>query len=404
MPGKFGLIGKPIKISLSPAIHSGFSDYSYELFELDENNVMDFLLKKDFDGLNVTIPYKKTVMPYLDVIDEKAKQIGSVNTIVNKDGVLYGYNTDYYGFEKTLERVGFNPENKKCLVLGSGGASLSVKQALVDKGADVIVISRSGEDNYANLSKHFDASLLVNTTPVGKYPNNDETPLSLEGFEKLEAVIDINYNPLKSRLLIEAEKKNIKTSGGLTMLVWQAKKSSEYFTGKKIPEEKVEAVEKKLSFEKTNLVFIGMPSSGKSTVGKTVSEKLGRQFFDTDEMITMTNLRKPSEIITEKGEEIFRALETDEVKKAAKNTGAVISVGGGAVIREENVDALKQNGVLIYLDRPLEELIPDDRPLSVNIEKLFEERKAFYESAADIKIKSQPTGEQTADEVIKALG
>lgn len=404
MKGKFGLIGQNIGKSVSPAIHKGFFDYSYSLFSLDENGVKKKLSERDFDGLNVTIPYKKSVMPLLDVIDEKAKQIGSVNTIVNKNGVLYGYNTDYFGFIRTLEKIGYNPKGKKALVLGSGGASLSIKQALVDLGANrVITVSRSGEDNYNNLSKHFDASLIVNTTPVGKYPDNDEKPLLLDGFDNLEAVVDINYNPIKSALLVEAEKRNITVSGGLTMLVYQAKKSAELFTCKAVDSQKAAAVEKEILKGMKNIVFIGMPSCGKSTVGRIVSEKLSRPFFDTDEMIKDTNGRSPSEIIVSEGEKVFRDLETAEVKEAARMTGAVISVGGGAVLREENVDALKQNGVLIYLDRPLDELVSSDRPLSKDIPKLYEQRKDFYERAADIKIKSQPTPEQTAKKVIEAL-
>ncbi|MBO4338404.1 MAG: hypothetical protein J5877_00590 [Clostridia bacterium] len=405
MLGNFGLIGRNISYSLSPIIHTSFFNYYYELFSLEnEKEVEEKLKAKDFDGLNVTVPYKKTVMRFLDSISPLAEKIGSVNTIVNKNGALYGYNTDYYGFEKTLEKVSFNPENKKCLVLGSGGASLSVKQALADRGANVVIISRSGEDNYGNLSKHFDASLIVNTTPVGKYPENDKMPLSLDGFNSLEAVIDINYTPLRSKLLIEAEKKKIKTSGGLTMLVFQARKSAELFEGKAISDEKAEEVEKAMIAFVRNIVFIGMPSCGKSTVGGIVAKKLGKMFFDTDELVEETDGRKPSEIILSEGEKTFRDLETAEIKTISTETGAVISVGGGAVLREENVDALKQNGVLVYLDRPLNELISDDRPLSADIEKLFEERKEFYEKAADIKIKSRDTAEQTAEYVIKSLG
>lgn len=404
MNGNFGLIGKNISYSLSPIIHTSFFNYYYELFSLEnEKEVEEKLKAKDFDGLNVTVPYKKAVMPFLDHISPLAVKIGSVNTIVNKNGALYGYNTDYYGFEKTLERVNFNPENKKCLVLGSGGASLSVKQVLADRGAIVVVISRSGEDNYTNLSKHFDASLIVNTTPLGKYPHNDEMPLSLNGFGSLEAVIDINYSPLKSKFLLEAEKKNISVSGGFTMLVWQAKKSAELFEGKTISDEKAEKVEKETLDSVRNIVFIGMPSCGKTTVGKIVAKKLGKRFFDTDFAIENKHGRKPSEVITNDGEKAFRDLETVEIKGISKESGIVLSVGGGAVLREENVDTLKQNGILIYLDRPLDELISSDRPLSKDIPKLFEERKEFYEKAADIKIKSKPTPEETADEVIKSL-
>ncbi len=401
---KYGLIGQGIGKSLSPFIHSRFFDYNYGLFELEENEVEKKLKERDFDGLNVTIPFKKTVMPYLDFIDKKAEEIGSVNTIVNKNGALYGYNTDYFGFIKTLEKVGFDAKNKKALVLGSGGASLSIRQALVDLGSsEVITVSRSGENNYSNLSRHSDASIIVNTTPVGKYPNNGEKPLSLNGFKRLEAVIDINYNPIKSALLIEAQKNNISVSGGLTMLVFQAKKSAELFTGKAVENEKAEAVEDEIIKKMKNIVFIGMPSCGKSTVGKIVAKRLDRAFFDTDEMVKKTNALSPSEIIVKSGEKVFRNMETDEVLKAAKETGAVISVGGGAVLKEENVDALKQNGILVYLDRPLDELISSDRPLSKDIPKLFGERKQFYEKAADIKIKSLETAEETAKAVIEKL-
>ncbi|MBE6836336.1 MAG: shikimate kinase [Ruminococcaceae bacterium] len=406
MKGKFGLIGKNISISLSPKIHKSFFDYEYKLMSLEnEEEVEKKLRAKDFDGLNVTIPYKKTVMPFLDEISPLAEKIGSVNTVVNRNGYLFGDNTDYYGFIKTLEKVAFSPEDKKVLVLGSGGASLSIKQALYDlKAGEVITVSRSGEDNYENLSKHSDASLIVNTTPVGKYPDNQKTPLSLEGFSGLEAVIDINYNPVKSRLLIEAEKKNLRVSGGLTMLVWQAKKSAELFTGERVEDETAEKTEKALLLKMKNVVFIGMPSCGKSTVGRVFAEKTGRAFFDTDRLIEERYSKKPSEIITENGEEYFRKLETEVITDISRNTGVVISVGGGAVLKEENIDALRQNGVLVYLDRPLDELVSVDRPLSKNISALFEKRKPFYDKAADIKIKSQPTAEMTADEVIKKLG
>jgi len=404
MPDNFGLIGKNISYSLSPKIHTSFFDYRYELYSLENEKQVEEMLKAgEFDGLNVTVPYKKTVMPFLQEISPLAMKIGSVNTIVNRNGALYGYNTDYYGFEKTLEKVDFEPKNKKCLVLGSGGASLSVKQVLLDRGANVTVISRSGEDNYNNISRHYDASLIVNTTPLGKYPDNNKMPLSLDGFENLEAVTDINYSPLKSKLLIEAQKKNIRVSGGLTMLVWQAKKSAEFFAGEKVSDGDAKRVEKETLDFVRNIVFIGMPSCGKSTVGRIVAEKLGLAFTDTDNLIEINYSKKPSEIITEKGEEFFRDLETDAVRIAAGRSGTVISVGGGAVLRKENVDELKQNGILVYLDRPLDELISDGRPLSVNIEKLYEERKDFYEKAADITVKSQPTAEQTADEVIKAV-
>ena len=403
MAEKFGLIGQNIAISLSPRIHKSFFDYSYELFSVSEEQMNEMLGTRDFDGLNVTIPYKKAVMPFLDEISPLAKRIGSVNTIVNRNGRLSGYNTDYYGFLRTLQNTKVKVKGKKALVLGSGGASLAVKTALADEGAEVIIISRSGKDNYENISRHYDASVIVNTTPVGKFPHNDETPLALDGFNNLEAVIDINYNPVKSRFLIDAERKNARVSGGLTMLVFQAKKSAEHFTGEPVPDEKAERTEREILSEMKNIVLIGMPSCGKSTVGKIISGKMKRQFVDTDIMIENEYGASPSSIITEKGEAHFRSLEAEQVKKAAKMTGAVISIGGGAVLRQENVDYLRQNGVLVYLDRPVDELISTDRPLSKNIEELFRIRQPFYENAADLKIKSQQSAEETAELLIKNL-
>jgi shikimate dehydrogenase len=402
---RFGLVGVNIGISLSPQIHRSFFDCEYELFDCDESSLAEKLAKKDFDALNVTVPYKKTVMPFLDVISEKAREIGSVNTVVNKNGVLYGYNTDYFGFVKTVEKLDVSLKGKKALVLGSGGASLAVRAALRDMGAgEVITVSRTGENNYSNISRHFDASLIVNTTPVGKYPDNFCTPLCPDGFERLEAAIDINYNPVRSRFLLEAQERGAKISGGLTMLVWQAKRSAELFTGLAVDDFKAQETENRLLSQMQNIVLIGMPSAGKSTVGRILAEMTGREFFDTDLLIEKAENRSPADIINASGEEVFRQKESEQILRVSKNTGAVTAVGGGAVLKPENVMYLRQNGILVYIKRPLAELTGEGRPLSRNIEALFEKRKPLYEKYADVTVCSQPTAEQTAEEILRQLG
>jgi len=404
MAGKFGLVGKNVQSSLSPIIHKQFFDYAYTLYSLEEDAFDELFEKKEFDGLNVTAPYKKKVLPFLDFISPEAERIGSVNTVVNRGGLLYGYNTDYYGFLKTVEKLGLSVKGKKAIILGSGGASLSVAQALNDSGAkETVVISRSGENNYENISRHFDAEIIVNTTPVGKYPDNFSSPLKLDGFENLQAVIDINYNPLRSSLLIQAKNRGIKYSGGLTMLVFQARKSAELFAGKEVTEEKAFSVERMLVNKLRNIVFIGMPSSGKSTVGAAVASKLGLKFFDTDEMIKEQYKRSPSEIITQDGEEAFRKLETEQIKKASLNFSCVISVGGGATEKKENIDCLSQNGLFVYLDRPICELDVTDRPLSHNLKALYEKRRPVYEKTADITLKVHGSAEMTSDEALGLL-
>ena len=404
MSFKCGLVGKNVSNSLSPAIHKYFGSYGYSLFSVDESELLSILEKKDFDGLNVTIPYKITVMPHLDFISDEAKKIGSVNTIVNKNGALYGYNTDYFGFMKILEKIECNPKDKKVIVLGSGGASKAVTAVFRDLEArEIIVISRNGENNYGNISKHFDAAIIVNTTPVGKFPSNGEKPLETDSFKKLEAVVDINYNPICSELLVEAKERGIKTSGGLTMLVWQAKKSAEYFTDESVPDKNADKAVSDILCSMRNIVFIGMPSSGKSTIGKLFSEKTGKAFIDTDEKVVEMTGRKPSEIITENGEEYFREIETKAVIEAAKQTGKVIAVGGGAVLKKENVRFLKQNGLLVFLDRPTNELISDDRPLSVNLEEMYMKRFPIYNSVCDFRVKTEGNPLVTAEKIAQTL-
>ena len=284
---KCGLLGGKLGHSYSPQIHSQLGDYSYELFEKKPEELEDFLKNGDFRGLNVTIPYKKDVIPYLDELSPRAKRIGAVNTIVRReDGSLIGHNTDYFGFEMMVRASGLSIAGKKVLVLGSGGASMPVVAALTEQGANVIVISRSGENNYNNLHLHRDASVIVNTTPVGMYPNVGNSPLDLEQFPNLEGVLDIIFNPARTQLLLDAEEKGLVAMNGLLMLVAQAKESAEWFTGKAIPDDVISAIHASLRRQMENIVLIGMPGSGKSTVGMILAEKLGKKFVDADTYLT----------------------------------------------------------------------------------------------------------------------
>ena len=272
----YGCIGEKLGHSFSKEIHNLLADYEYELCEVARDELCDFALKRNFKAINVTIPYKEEIIPYLYYIDEHAREIGAVNTVVNRDGKLYGYNSDYYGFQAMVLRTRIDVSGKKVLVLGSGGASVTVRAVLEDLGAQVVLISRSGENHYGNLDRHRDAALIVNTTPVGMYPHNGSAPLSLEGFTALEGVLDLIYNPARTQLLMECEKYGIPGFNGLWMLVAQAKEAAEYFGGKEIPDSMIETVYRKMSAQMQNIVLIGMPGCGKSTIGKILAQKTGK--------------------------------------------------------------------------------------------------------------------------------
>ena len=331
---KYGLLGRKLSHSFSPLIHERMFGYAYELFETDD--VESFLANNDFDGINVTIPYKQTVIPFCAELSDRAKAIGSVNTIVRRaDGTLFGDNTDYYGFQYMMRKAGVDPRGKKAIVLGSGGASKTVCAVLANEGAeDIAVISRNGENNYQNLSKHADAQIIVNTTPVGMYPNCGVSPVSLECFEKCEAVLDVVYNPSKTELIRLAEEKGIACANGLSMLVAQAKFAGEIFTGRSIPESEIDRTTEYIESMTKNIVLIGMPGCGKSSVGRMLSELTGREFSDLDIEIERKSGKSIPQIFAEDGEAEFRRIETEVLDEFSKKSGMILAAGGGIKIAD----------------------------------------------------------------------
>ena len=399
---KTGLLGRKLGHSYSPQIHRELGGYSYCLFEREPEDVAEFLKNGDFSAINVTYPYKKTVMPYCK-LTSVSERIGAVNTIVRQpDGSLVGHNTDYFGFCSMVKRSGLNPAGKKCLVLGSGGASATAVAALTEMGAQVIVISRSGEDNYTNLQRHADAAMICNCTPVGMYPNNGISPVDLDQFPTLEGVLDVVYNPAKTKLLLDAEKRHLVAMNGLWMLVAQAKEASEWFTGKQIPDASIEAVYQKLRHKMENIILIGMPGCGKSTIGKALAERLGKEFVDADAELEKQEGRPIARIIPEDGVNRFRELETKTLEHLGKQSGLVIATGGGCVTREENWPLLRQNGRIFWLQRELNLLPTDGRPLSQanRLEDMYIRREPLYRQLADYVIDNNGSERQSIDRIL----
>lgn len=386
---KCGLLGEKLGHSYSPQIHSMLADYEYKLFEKSPEELEAFLKSGEFDGLNVTIPYKKAVMPYCAELSPTAAQIGSVNTIVRRsDGSLYGDNTDAFGFENLILHNGIEVKGKKALVLGTGGASVTAQAVLKNLGAsEVVVISRRGEDNYENIAKHADAEIIANTTPVGMYPNNGKAAVDLTQFPKLSGVLDVVYNPARTALLLQAERLGIPCAGGLYMLVSQAKRSCELFTGKSIPDSEIDRIERVLSHQMQNIVIIGMPGSGKTAVSTMLAERLGRKIFDTDSIVSENAGVTIPEIFAAQGEAGFRRLETEATAEVGKLSGNIISTGGGVVTVAENYELLHQNGVIVWIERDTNKLARDGRPISLSsdLNELYAARLPLYERFADIK-------------------
>ena len=401
-----GLLGRKLGHSYSPQIHRELSCYEYKLYEKEPEELEAFLKSGTFDGLNVTIPYKKTVMAYLDEISPEAAAIGSVNTIVNRGGKLTGYNTDAFGFSWLLQKSGVEAADKKALVFGSGGASVTVCHVLKSLGADpVVVISRTGENNYENLDRHLDAKLLINATPLGMYPNNGESPVDLTRFSALDGVLDVVYNPARTALMLQAEQLGIPHASGLSMLVAQAKKACEYFTGNPVPDAEIDRIERLLSRQMENIILIGMPGCGKNSVGKALAAALNRPFLDADEEIVRRAGCSIPEIFAAQAEAGFRRLESAVLADLGKQSGIVLATGGGCVTRPENYPSLHQNGCIVWLTRDLSLLPTDGRPMSQANppESLWERRKALYEQFSDIKIANDGTISECVNAIEETL-
>ena len=403
---KSGLLGRKLGHSYSPQIHEYLGSYSYDLFEREPNEIEDFLRNGDFTGINVTIPYKKDVIPFLDELSPTAVKMGSVNTVVRrKDGSLFGHNTDYFGFTSMVHRSGIQVAGKKVLVLGSGGTSNTAVKALEDLGAQVIIVSRSGENNYDNLHVHQDAAVIVNTTPVGMYPNTGVSPVDLSRFPVLEGVLDVIYNPAKTQLLLDAEKLGLPHENGLWMLVAQAKEAAEYFGGSPLPDSIIEIVYNKMSAKMKNIILVGMPGSGKSTIAALLAEQLGRSIVDADQKVIELAGKSIPDIFAEDGEVIFRQWETQALVDLGKKSQLIIATGGGCVTQQRNYPLLHQNGMIFWLQRELDLLPTDGRPLS-QIQKLsdmYSMRKPMYEAFSDYQIDNNGTCQETVNQILSIL-
>ena len=399
-----GLLGKTLSHSYSPQIHKHLANYAYELFEKQPEELADFLKNSNFSGINVTIPYKKDVIPYCDELTDCAKSLGAVNTIIRKaDGSLIGHNTDYFGFQYMIKKTGLSVANKKVLVLGSGGASVTAVAVLKNLGANVIVISRNGSNNYGNLQLHADAAIIANTTPVGMYPNAGASPVDLNLFPHVEGVLDIIYNPAKTKLLLDAEARKIPFENGLSMLVAQAKEAAEWFTGNAIDNSVIAKIHDLLRRQEENIVLIGMPGCGKTTIGRLLAEATGKQFVDADAEIVRAAGMSIPDIFSRESEIGFRRRETEVLKRIGQLSGLVIATGGGCVTKDENYPLLHQNGTIYWLQRDISDLPTDGRPLSqsVKLSQMWDARKPMYNRFADIVVDNNSTPEDAVAEILK---
>ena len=401
-----GLLGKKLGHSYSPQIHSHLGSYAYELFEMNPEELSAFLTSEDFTGLNVTIPYKKDVIPYCAELTDTAKTLGAVNTIVRAaDGKLIGHNTDLFGFSFMIKKSGLSLSGKKVLVLGSGGASATAVYAARMQGADVVVISRNGDNHYGNLHLHSDAAVIINATPVGMYPNNGVSPVDLANFPNLEGVLDMIYNPAKTELILQAEKRGLVAENGLWMLIAQAKESAEWFTGRKIRDEIILDIHTDLRKQMENIVLIGMPGCGKSSVGKLLAEKTRKTFVDADtEIERLANMPIP-QIFATKGEAEFRRLETEVLRELGKKSGLIIATGGGCVTRQENYPLLHQNSKILWIQRNLNTLPTDGRPLSqaTPLDELYRVRQPLYARFSDLTVDNNRDILSTVNDILSTL-
>lgn len=413
---KYGLIGEHLGHSFSKQIQTRIAeienvkDYDYQLVELDKEEFKEFMEKKDFKGINVTIPYKKDVIPYLDEMDESAKAIGAVNTIINVDGKLKGYNTDFGGFLYMVKAHNVHMEGKKVLIIGNGGACAAVKAVCKHENAkDIVIVSRSanrGAISYNEMyTSHLDADIVVNTSPVGMFPNIVNAPIDVSWFHKLECVLDVVYNPILTRLCFEAQEADIKRVIGLEMLIAQAKYAFEIFENMSFDDSIIDEIKKEMLKDRCNIVLIGMPSAGKTTIGKMLEEKLGKEFFDLDDMIIAKAGKSIPEIFQESGETGFRAIETEVAIEASKMNNKIIATGGGVVKHKVNMDFLRLNGITIFIDRDIDKLISSDpnRPLSSSkqaLQQMYKERYPLYQKYAAYIAVNNANIEETVDDIV----
>ncbi len=406
MKKQFGLLGRKLGHSWSPRIHSLLGAYGYALYEVEPEDLEAFLATTELAGMNVTIPYKKDVVPFCAALSPAAKAIGSVNTLLRRPEGWYGDNTDYDGFLAMVEECGVSVQGRKALVFGTGGAALAVVAALESLGAEPIVtISRTGENNYENLALHTDGEIVVNTTPLGMYPNTGISPVDLTRFPACRAVLDVVYNPLRTQLLLQAERLGIPHAGGLTMLVAQARRSGEQFAESSIPSSRVGEIVATLACEMENIVLIGMPGCGKTTVGHQLATCLGRNFLDADRVLEESSGMTIPEIFAAEGEAGFRQRETEVLRELGKGSGLVIATGGGCVTRAENYPLLHQNGRIFWLQRALKNLPTEGRPLSQHHsrETLYAQRKNLYAAFADHIILSDEDLSHTITSILEVL-
>ena len=424
----YGLVGEKLGHSFSPLLHEKFGKYEYGLMEIAKDEIEAYFAAGDFGGINVTIPYKEVAIRYCRP-DENAAKIGCVNTLVKTSSGINGYNTDTFGFEYMCKRAHIDVRGKKVTILGSGGTCRTAAFTVSKLGAgSVTVVSRHPEDigldiacpvRYASYSDTFDdCEVLINTTPVGMYPENGKAPVDItKNYVNLEAVIDVIYNPLRTKLLLSAQKRGLKYTGGLPMLVAQGYFASCLFAGNRLSGDpvgnldkseikKIEKVIEHIRLVTGNIVLVGMPGSGKTTVGKIISDKLGLSFSDTDEIFTKDNGTSPAKCISKNGEEVFRALEKKAVKAACKKTGRVIATGGGVVLDPENIEELSYNGTIVYIHRKLSELATSDRPLSAgaeNLKALYYKRLPIYLGCCDFSVVVDSDAKNVAESVIDGL-
>jgi shikimate dehydrogenase len=413
---RFGLLGEKLGHSFSKIIHEKLGYYTYDLLPMGKEELHEFLNKKEFNGVNVTIPYKQVVLSYCDVLDESVQQIGSANTIIHRNGKLEAYNTDFYGFQYMLDWNSMTLKDKVVMILGSGGTCKTVTAVAKRQGAkEIIIVSRSESDTtitYNQAAKRFDVQVLVNASPVGMYPNNQDCPIDLAHFPNLEAVVDVIYNPLKTKLLQQAQERNIPYTNGLLMLVAQAKFAAEYFINQSISNSEIDRIYRELKVDMSNVVLVGMPSCGKSTIGKELSKLLNKEFVDIDSLIEEEMQLSIPQIFKRYSEIGFRGIERNIVANAAKLTGKVIATGGGVVLNPDNIKDLKQNGIIVFIDRAIDKLLVGrNRPLSKSkkaLSEMYQLRYPLYQACCDVLVKNdddlQKAVEQVKEGYYEAVG